>query len=142
MTGSKKFVLLTLLATLAVCGGAFAAPSWLCSVNSAVAVDEDGTVGPPDLEGLERPAFFRVDTERKEVTLLAPASRRGEVTKIDSVRELNGLWILSGVEQDRAWSLIISKNGWVTMTVSHDGVVWSVFGAALPESERHASEAK
>lgn len=135
MTISKKFGMLTLLASLALCGSVFAGPTWLCSIASAVAVDEDGTVGPPDLGGLERPTFFRVDSDKKEVTLLAPQSRRGEVTKIDAVREIKGLWVFSGVEDDRAWSLMITAKGYVTLSICNDGVVWSVFGHALPESE-------
>lgn len=139
MTSTKRF-LSTLLASLLVCGSVFAGPTWLCSIASVVAVDEDGTVGPPDLDGLERPTFFRVDADRKEVTLLAPESRRGEITKIEAVREIKGAWIFSGVEDDRAWSLIITAQGAVTLAIGNDGVVWSVFGHALPASEASAGE--
>jgi hypothetical protein len=142
MTVSKRVVLLALLASMGLCGGAFASATWLCSIASAVAVDEDGTVGPPDLGDMERPTFFRVDSDKKEVTLLAPDSRRGEVTKIDAVREVNGLWVFSGVENDRAWSLIITAKGQVTLSISHDGVVWSVFGHALSEGANPAGESK
>lgn len=135
MTISKKFVLLTLLANGVFCSGVFAGPTWLCSVVSVVAADEDGTVGLPDLGGLERPTFFRVDSDKKEVTLLAPASRRGEVTKIENVREVEGQWIFSGVESGRAWSVIITEKGNVTLSVISDGSVWSIFGHALPEGE-------
>jgi hypothetical protein len=131
---SKKFVLLTLLANLVLCGGALAGPTWLCSTVSGVSADEDGTVGPPELGGLERPTFFRVDTDKKEVTLLAPESRRGEVTKIDSAREVEGLWVFSGVENSRAWSLMVNEKGNVTLSITTDGMVWSVFGHALREN--------
>jgi len=132
-TASKMIVLLTVLASLAVCGSTFAGSTWLCSIASAVAVDEDGTVGPPDLGGLERPTFLRVDTDKKEVTILAPESRRGEVTKIDQVTEGDGLWVLSGVEHTRAWSLVVTAKGQVTLSITADGVVWSVFGHAMAE---------
>lgn len=135
MTVPKKVVLLTLLAHLVLCGGAFAGPTWLCSIASAVAVDEDGTVGSPDLGGLERPTFLRVDVDKKEVTLLAPESRRGEVTRIDNVRRGEGLSIFSGIEEARAWSLIITAQGRVTLSVASDGAVWSVFGSAIAEDE-------
>ena len=59
-------------ATLAVAGNGWAGDTWLCSVTSAGAVDEDGTVGPPDLGDKERPTFFRLDAAKKELTLLAP----------------------------------------------------------------------
>jgi hypothetical protein len=139
-TTTKTVGLSILLVSLAFCGGAFAGPAWLCSIASVVAVDEDGTVGPPELGGLERPTFFRVDTDRKEVTLLAPESRRGEVTKIDAIREAKGLWVFSGVENDRAWSLILTAKGDVTLSISHDGVVWSAFGHALAAGAASAGE--
>jgi len=134
MTKFKTIALLALAANLVWCGGVLASQTWLCSIVSAVAVDEDGTVGPPDLGGLERPTFFRVDSGTMELTLQAPDSRRGEITKIDTVKEGKGLWIFTGVENERAWSLVITKKGHVTMSVIHDGIVWSVFGHALSEN--------
>jgi hypothetical protein len=112
-----------LSATLALCDGAWAGQAWLCSVTSAVAVDEDGTVGPPDLGDRERPTFF---------TLLAPDSRRGEVTKFESVSEKDGQHVFSGVENGRVISIIIAADGRMTLSIISDGVVWSVFGHALP----------
>lgn len=108
--------------------------SWLCSVASAVAVDEDGTVGPPDLGDRERPTFFRVDAEKKTLTLLAPESRRNEVTKLESVHEADGMHVFSGVEDGRSVSLVINASGRMTLSIVADGAVWSVFGHALPES--------
>lgn len=37
------------------------------SISSAVAVDDDGTVGPPDVGDRERPTFFRVDAAKKQI---------------------------------------------------------------------------
>jgi hypothetical protein len=119
--------------TLAACDTARACPAWLCSVASAVAVDEDGTTGPPDLGERERPTFFRIDAGKKELTLLGPDSRRGEVTKLDSVLETEGAHVFSGVENGRVISVIITESGRMTLSIINDGVVWSVFGHALPE---------
>jgi hypothetical protein len=127
---------------VALCGSVFAGETWLCYIASAVAVDEDGTVGPPDLGGLERPTFFRVDADKKEVTILAPPSRRGEVTKIDSISQGQGFWRLAGVEDARSWSLIIAAAGQITLSITSDGVVWSGFGAALAESDYSAGAGK
>jgi len=138
----KKVVLLAMLASLVLCGGAIAGPTWLCSITTVVAVDEDGTVGAPDLGGLERPTFLRVDAAKKEVTLLGPESRRGEVTKIETVLEIEGVWVFSGVEDERAWSMIITAKGQMTLSISNDGVVWSVFGHALPSDAVSAGESK
>lgn len=139
MKNVKTMILLALVAQLALCGGAWAEQTWLCSIGSAVAVDEDGTVGPPDLGEKDRPTFFRVDAAKKELTLLAPASRRGEVTKIEMVHESQGQRIFSGVENGRSLNLIIADDGRMSLSVLGDGVVWSVFGNALPEGETKAA---
>jgi hypothetical protein len=81
---SMKIGVAVVISVLAACGDAWAGQSWLCSIASAVAVDEDGTIGPPELGDRERPTFFRVDAENKELKLLGPDSRRGEVTKLES----------------------------------------------------------
>ena len=99
-------------------------------------------MGPPDLGGLERPTFFRVEADKQEVTLLAPDSRRGEVTHIELAREIKGAWVFAGVEEGRAWSLTITTKGDVTLSISNDGVVWAAFGHALAEDERLAGEVK
>jgi hypothetical protein len=137
-----RMAMVALAVELALTGNASAAESWICAVTSAVAVDEDGTVGPPDVGDKERPTFIRVDPEKKELTLLAPKSRKGEVTKLDSAKESEGTWVLSGVENGRSVSLIINAEGHMTLSVVGDGVVWSVFGHALPQSEATAAQAK
>lgn len=123
-------VLATVASTAMACDGEH---TWLCSIASAVAVDEDGTVGPPDLGGHERPTFFRLDAEKKELTLLAPESRRGEVTKLETAREKDGHHVFSGEENGRVISVIIGPEGRMTLSIINDGVVWSVFGHALVE---------
>jgi hypothetical protein len=135
ITRTMTIALLALAATVAVCDGAWAGQAWLCSVASAVATDEDGSVGPPDLGDRERPTFFRLDAGKKELTLLAPESRRGEVTALEAVREIDGQHVFSGVENGRAVSVIITGEGRMTLSIVGDGVVWSVFGHALPEGQ-------
>ena len=139
MKNAMTMILLTLQAHLALCRGAWAEQAWLFSIGSAVAVDENGTVGPPDLGDKERPTFFRVDAAKKELTLVSPASRRGEVTKIDMVHESQGQRIFSGVENGRSLNLIIADDGRMSLSVLGDGVVWSVFGHALPEGDKKAA---
>ena len=103
----------------------------------------DRAIGPPDLGDRERPTFMRIDAATKELTLLAPESRRGEVTKLETVHEKDGMHILSGVENGRNISLIITADGRMTLSVIADGVVWSVFGNALAEGDaKPAGEAK
>ena len=131
MTCTMRMVAMTLVASGLLVGSAWAEQIWICAVTSAVAVDEDGTVGPPDVGDKERPTFFRVDTAKKELTLLAPKSRRGEVTKLDTVVESEGQWLLSGMEHGRGLNVVITADGHMTLSVVADGVVWSVFGHVL-----------
>ena len=131
MTNTMRTMAMTLVASGLLIGSAWAEQTWICAVTSAVAVDEDGTVGPPDVGDKERPTFFRVDTAKKELTLLAPKSRRGEVTKLDTVVESEGQWLFSGVEHGRGLNLVITADGHMTLSVVADGVVWSVFGNVL-----------
>ena len=131
MMCTMRMVAMTLVASGLLVGSAWAEQTWICAVTSAVAVDEDGTVGPPDVGDKERPTFFRVDTAKKELTLLAPKSRRGEVTKLDTVVESDGQWLLSGVEHGRGLNVVITADGHMTLSVVADGVVWSVFGNVL-----------
>jgi hypothetical protein len=141
--GTRWLWMVALAVVVSVTGGGLrAGDAWICSVSSAVAVDEDGTVGPPDLGERERPTFLRIDPVKKELTLLAPASRRGEVTTLDLVHEVEGSWILSGVEHGRNVSIVITAEGRMTLSVVADGVVWSVFGHALPEGEAAEPVAK
>jgi hypothetical protein len=41
--------------------------------------------------------------------------------------------VFSGVENGRVISVIITESGRMTLSIINDGVVWSVFGHALPE---------
>ena len=131
MMCTMRMVAMTLVASGLLVGSAWAEQTWICAVTSAVAVDEDGTVGPPDVGDKERPTFFRVDTAKKELTLLAPKSRRGEVTKLDTVVESEGQWLFSGVENGRGLNVVITADGHMTLSVVADGVVWSVCGNVL-----------
>jgi hypothetical protein len=112
---------------------ASAAPVWICAIVTATQVDEDGTIGEPLLDEVDWPTFFRVDVGRKELTVLAPASRADEVTPVDAVREGEDIWVLSGVQAGRGWSMVISEDGHVTIAVTGDGAVWNVFGHAMQE---------
>lgn len=126
-------LLVVVAVQIGLAAGVRAETSWLCCVTSAVSVDEDGTIGPPEFGERERPTFFRVNAATKELTLVAPESRRGEVTKLDMVHEGEDAWVFSGLENGRGVNLIIAEDGRMTLSVVGDGVIWSVFGHALPE---------
>ena len=135
MTMRSVMLVAMILAGVAGSDPAVAGQTWLCSVVSAVSVDEDGTVGPPDTGEKERPTFFRLDADKKELTLLAPESRRGEVTKLESMHDVDGHMVFSGVESGRGLNIVINGDGRMTLSIVGDGVVWSVFGHALREGD-------
>lgn len=58
-----------------------------------------------------------------------------QVTKLDSVLQTEGAHVFSGVENGRVISVIITDAGRMTLSIINDGVVWSVFGHALPEGQ-------
>ena len=131
---SKLRILVSLSLLMAFATSLHAAdPVWICSITQAVAVEEDGNVHPPKLEGKETPTFLHVDLEEMEVTILGPASRRGEKSEIKSVEKKSGNYLISGIEQERAWNMLISKDGYMSLSVVGDGAVWAVFGHALKE---------
>ncbi len=58
------------------------------------------------------------------------------MTKLEAVRETDGRHVFTGVESGRVISVIITPEGRMTLSVINDGVVWSVFGHALPEGQQ------
>ena len=126
-------VTLTLLLLVLASGNANAGTKWICSINEAVECVEGGYIDEPNFFGLARPTFMRVDVDKKEITLLAPKERKGEVTKIDRVEKGKDFWIFTGIENYRAWSMMITQSGHMTVSITYDGVTWTVFGNAMFE---------
>jgi hypothetical protein len=125
-------LLLSLIMLMTTISAASAGTNWICSIVDAVECSDDGYIGEPDFYGLARPTFMRVDLDKKEITLMAPEERRGEVTKIGTVAKEEGLWVFTGIEKGRAWSMLISEEGYMTLSITYDGVTWSAFGHAMP----------
>jgi hypothetical protein len=127
-----KILLLAVFSFFALAAHAQTPPVWIASLQSATSIGDDGIIAPPDLGSVERPTFLRIDPEAKTVTLLSPASRRGEVSTIDSIQRGEDGWILQGLEKGRVWTILISDNGHLSMSAVTDGEIWAVFGNALP----------
>lgn len=70
------------------------------------------------------PRFLRIDLHNKEI------KGEGRTTTIRNVSEAEGLMIMQGVQGDRAWNILLSKEtGEITGTVAGDGFGFVVFGA-------------
>ena len=117
---------------VALCASASAAPVWICSITEGVETWDDGTSHPPNFGGLEPATFLRVDLNGKQITIMGPESRRGETTEIGVFEKADGKWVIAGIEEGRAWSMVISDDGHMTLSVSGDGTTWSAFGHSMP----------
>lgn len=79
---------------------------------------------------------LHIDVRGEVITILAPESRRGEVTQIGSVDSLAERLVLSGVEDRRGWSMLIDRDdGKMSLTISGDHVGWVLFGDCLREDQ-------
>lgn len=115
-------------------GTAGAEPQFLCSITESLECSEGVGCGPPELTTTP-PTFFHVDLDRKVITLLAPANRRGEETDIQLAKETPDGWLLAGVEADRAWNVYLSHAGHLTISITMDGTIWSTFGRCMPAAD-------
>ena len=117
---------------IALSASASAEPVWICSIVEGIECWDDGECGAPDMGGLEPATFLQVDLNRKQITIMAPDSRKGEITEIDVFEKVEGMWVIAGIEAGRAWSMVISDEGFMTLSASGDGTTWSAFGHSLP----------
>ena len=108
---------------------------FICSVIESLECSEGEECGLPDFSGVTPPTFLHLDIEKKVITLLAPAERRGEQTVIDVAEEVTGGWILAGVESERAWNIYLTDEGNMTVSVTMDGTTWTAFGRCMPAAD-------
>ena len=127
--GSAVLCMVPLL--MATSGPAVIEAQLVCSFARAIECASDLTCEPPVSD--RTPAtFLHVDLDQKAVTLLAPEERRGEVTAITGMQQLDDRVVLSGIERDRAWSAVILEDGTMSVTIAADGSGFVVFGQCMP----------
>jgi hypothetical protein len=82
------------------------------------------------------PTFLHVDLDKKLVTLLGPAERRGETSEIRAIVREAGHIVLTGTEAGRAWGAVIAEaDGSMTLTVTLERSGFVVFGNCIAASE-------
>ena len=136
MKNRLKFFLLVagvLLAPLsATADDVTGAESMICSSMQATVCSLDGEseIGDPWLWGI--PQFVEIDLKKKEVrTTEASGERRA--TPFKYVERKDGLLVLQGVENGRAFSFDITEADCsLSVAVARDSVTVSVFGACTP----------
>jgi hypothetical protein len=79
---------------------------------------------------VDLPSFLRVDFKKKAIRNLEPPERS---TPIENIRSADGLTVLQGAENGRAWSLVIDQaTGRLTGSVADGEGAFAVFGACTP----------
>ena len=131
MNSTRVWTLLTVLLVLLSCGSAAADNTWIVSITDAVECSDGEDCGPPDFAGVTPATFFHVDIEKKVITLLEPASRRGETTPIERSLQTPDGWLLCGLQENRGWSMFITREH-MTLSLTMDGTTWTAFGRVMP----------
>ncbi len=109
--------------------------AYLCSLVRGVECNELLECGPPELDR-PAPTFLRVDPDADHITLLAPEERRGEVTQIGAKMRDGDNLIMTGIEAERAWTMILSEaDGKMALTINFGNTGYVVFGACMPADE-------
>ena len=104
----------------------------LCSSVEATVCDVNGDceMGPP--WNWDIPQFIEVDMKAKTIAS-TKASGENRATPIRLLLREEGLLVLQGFEQGRAFSFVIHEvSGAASVAVARDGLTVSIFGACTP----------
>ncbi len=130
----KRIVVLGMVPVMMAAGRLPIDGPLMCSLARAIECASDLSCGEPEF--LRTPAsFIYVDLDAKAVTLLAPEERRGEITRITGMERREGRVLLSGIEGDRSWSVVILVDGSMTLTIAAEACGFVVFGQCLPADQ-------
>jgi len=55
-----------------------------------------------------------------------------ETNNIDMVQQMEDGWILAGLDSERTWSIYLTDEGNMTLSIAMDGTTWSAFGRCMP----------
>lgn len=106
--------------------------SFLCTAAQATLCSADGEcVSAPPWE-LQIPNFIKIDLAAKQLgTTEASGERR--VTPIENLVREDGMIVLQGFEDGRAFSFLIAEDtGMASIAVARDGLTVTVFGPCTP----------
>ena len=102
----------------------------VCSITQAVECDSALSCGAPEYLATP-PSFLHVDLDNMAVTLLAPEERRGEVSPITGMEQRMDRVLLTGIDADRSWSMMILDDGAMTLTIAAEESGFAVFGQCM-----------
>ena len=129
-----SLVLLCLLVTpLPVAAGDFdGSKPLLCAVIDTFECGPGGECEWGNAESINMPQFLKINFKKKTIS---GTRESGEVrtTEIENMERVDGKLILQGVQNGRAWSMVITEaTGKMAVTASDDQVGFVVFGACTP----------
>ena len=100
----------------------------LCSSSRALLCVEDGDCFDVPPSDLDMPRFVIIDTD-KETISTTRASGQNRTTRVSGIERADGLIVLQGIDNGRAFSFVIEEDsGVLTAAVAHHGLSVSVFG--------------
>lgn len=111
----------------------------VCSIARAIECASDLSCGAPEYLATP-PSFVYVDLDAMAVTLLAPEERRGEVTPITGMEQREDRVLMTGIEGDRSWSMMILDDGAMSLTVAAEESGFVVFGQCLAADQTTPGE--
>ncbi len=127
---------LCLAFTTATAGDFDGSKPFICAVINLFECQAGGTCEPVALEATNLPRFLRIDCKNKSVSgTLAGGTVR--TTNIEGMEHLNGLLILQGTENGKAWSMSVNEeSGKAVLSAVGEDVAFVVFGACvLPSAD-------
>jgi hypothetical protein len=117
-------------AAIASAAGFDGSKDLLCAPTDIAQCDETARCERVSPSEVDLPPFIRLDFGKKRMMSLADPPRE---TPIETVRQHEGLTILQGAQNGRAWSLVIDQaSGRMTGSVADGEGAFSVFGACTP----------
>ena len=127
----------TLAASSALADSVANADRLLCSTSRVVVCFEDGECVESLPWELNIPQFVVIDTKKKTIST-TKASNENRSTPIRTLQRDGGLVIFQGIEQGRAFGVVIDEeSGLLTGSVARDGMSVSVFGACTDADARN-----
>ena len=104
----------------------------LCAASNATVCTPDGDCLTAPPWNWNIPGFIEIDLKGK-IMRTTQASGENRSTPVRTMERADGLILLQGMEQQRAFSFQINEEtGMVSVAVARDGVVVSVFGTCTP----------
>jgi hypothetical protein len=108
------------------------AQSLLCSAVSATICTDDGECQTEEPWELNIPQFLEFDMKGKMMST-TKASGENRSTPMKTLERDNGSVFIQGIEQGRAFSVVISeKTGELAVALAKEGAAVSAFGACTP----------